>query len=236
MTVAIVPAAGASRRMGRPKPLLPFAGTSVLGAVAAALTGGGAGEVVVVLAPDATAIDRHATDLGLRRATNPDPARGMLSSVLAGLEALGGAGAIGVDGEPLLVCPADLPALTAATVRALLDALADGAGLAVPVHDGRRGHPLAIAALLVPEIETLDPEVGLRQLLRRHSDELVEVAVDDPGAVRDADTEEAYRELLGDRLAEGVYEGSVVRFVETVADRARAELERRRDGGDGDGD
>lgn len=237
MAIAIVPAAGASRRMGRPKPLLPFAGTSMLGAVAAALEGGGARQVVVALAPDADAIRRHVDDLGLRSAVNPEPERGMLSSVVAGLEELDGGEAIGRRGEPLLICPADLPALTAATVRAVVEAVEEGALLAVPVHGGQRGHPLGIAASLVSEIETLDPAVGLRQLLERYSEELVEVEVDDPGAVRDADTDEDYRELLGDRLAEGVYEGSVVRFVETVAARAEAELESRRgEGGPDDPD
>ena len=200
MAVAIVPAAGASRRMGSPKPLLPFGGGSVLGAVAAALAGGGASETVVVVGgPDAAALDRHAAALGLRRAVNPDPARGMLSSVLAGLEALGGAGAIARRGEPLLVCPADLPALSAATVRAVVDRLEAGAALAVAVHSGRRGHPLGIAARLAPEIESLDPAVGLRQLLDRHRDEVAEVPVDDPGAVDDADTPADYRRLLGRR-------------------------------------
>jgi len=199
VAVAIVPAAGASRRMGSPKPLLPFGGGSVLGAVAAALAGGGAREVVVVVGPEAEALDRHAAALGLRRAVNPDPARGMLSSVLAGLEALGGAGAIARRGEPLLVCPADLPALSAATVRAVVDRLEAGAALAVAVHSGRRGHPLGIAARLAPEIESLDPAVGLRQLLDRHRDEVAEVPVDDPGAVDDADTPADYRRLLGRR-------------------------------------
>jgi len=199
MAVAIVPAAGASRRMGRPKALLPFGGTSVLGAVAAALAGGGAGETVVVVGPGDAALDRHAAGLGLRRAVNPDPSRGMLSSVLAGLEALGGGASVARRGAPLLVCPADLPALSAATVRAVLDRLESGAALAVPVHRGRRGHPLGIAARLAPEIEALDPAVGLRQLLDRRRDEVAEVPVDDPGAVDDADTPDDYRRLLGRR-------------------------------------
>jgi molybdenum cofactor cytidylyltransferase len=96
-------------------------------------------------------------------------------------------------------------------VRAVLDALAAGAVLAVPVHRGRRGHPLGIAPRLAAEIETLDPTAGLRQLLDRHPGELAEVAVDDPGAVADLDTPDDYR-----------------RLVEAVAARAEAGPARRR--------
>jgi molybdenum cofactor cytidylyltransferase len=72
---------------------------------------------------------------------------------------------------------------------------AAGAPLAVPVVRGRRGHPLAIAPALLPEVETLDLDVGLRQLLDRHGAEVLEVEVDDPGAVSDVDTPEDYQRL-----------------------------------------
>ena len=49
---------------------------------------------------------------------------------------------------------------------------------------------------LIPEIETLHLEVGLRELLDRHPDELRVLEVDDPGAVRDVDTPEEYRALV----------------------------------------
>lgn len=194
--VAVIPAAGRSRRMGRPKPLLPFGDGTVLGAVAAALRGGGAGEVMVVTAPGDRALERLAGRLGLRSTTNPDPSRGMLSSVRAGIEALGGAGELARRGAPLLVCPADLPALRAGTVRAVLAAIGEGAGLAVPVHGGRRGHPLAVAPRLAAEIGSLDLSSGLRGLLDLHPDELTRVPVDDPGAIDDADTPADYDRLL----------------------------------------
>lgn len=223
MALAVVPAAGRSRRMGRPKLLLPFGEGTVLGATLAALAGGGARRIAVV----ARLGDRRLTgwlagpaveELGQRlsggraagagelpeivTAFNPDPERGMLSSVLAGLDALVGAGGALRPEAPLLVCPADLPALSPETVAAVLAALASSSagtppGLAVPVHGGRRGHPLAIAPRLVPEIPELDPAVGLRQLLDRHPEEVVEVPVDDPGSVRDVDTPTDYEDLAG---------------------------------------
>ncbi len=222
--VAIVPAAGRSERMGRPKLLLLYGGGTVLGATVAALRDGGAASIVVVAAADdaplrawcaaatesldeteitgAAAVTgeatpaAHGTAGALILATNPAPERGMLSSVLEGLAALGGAAGLARRGAPLLVCPGDLPALRATTVAELLCRRhAAGAGLAVPVWQGRRGHPLVIAPALVPEIATLDPGRGLRQLLDLHPGELLRVEVDDPGCIADLDTPADYERL-----------------------------------------
>jgi molybdenum cofactor cytidylyltransferase len=189
---AIVPAAGASRRLGRPKLLLPYGSGTVLGALLAALRAAGAAPIAVVAAEgdgELRAWCAGADLPGLRVALNPDPGRGMLSSIREGLAALGGAGELARGGGPLLVTPGDLPALRAATVVELLRRLqAAAAGLAVPVFHGRRGHPLAISPALIPEIERLDPARGLRQLLDLHPGDLLAVEVDDPGCVADLDT------------------------------------------------
>ena len=216
MASAVVPAAGRSRRMGRPKLLLPFSRGTVLGSTLAALAGGGAGRIAVVTRPDdedlatwlaGAAPGEIARRCGSERgagpalvpAVNPDPARGMLSSILAGLDALAarpGREPGKAELDPLLVCPGDLPAVSAETVHRVLTAASSRPdALAVPIHRGKRGHPLAVGAALVPEIGELDPAVGLRQLLERHPGAVLEVPVDDPGSVRDLDTPEDYREL-----------------------------------------
>src|SRR5262245_61534476 len=85
---AVVPAAGASTRMGRPKLLLPWGETTVLESTIAALREGGAETVVVVIAADGPLRD-WTPPPRVRCAVNDDPSRGMLSSVLAGLAMLG---------------------------------------------------------------------------------------------------------------------------------------------------
>ncbi len=196
MPFALIPAAGASLRMGRAKLLLPVAGTTVVGAtVEALLAGGAAGApsgICLVVRPEDGPLHRWGAEKGLRLAENPAPDRGMLSSILAGLDALGGAEDLAAAGGPLLVCPADLPGLAGSTVSAVLTGLARGATLVVPAHAGRRGHPLGIAAHRIPELPGLDPAIGLRQLLAAHADDVVEVEVDDPGCLRDVDTPEDY--------------------------------------------
>lgn len=200
MTLAVVPAAGASRRMGRPKLLLPYERTSgtttIVHALVAALRAGGASPVLLVTAPGDEELQRIMEEAGCQVAVNPDPDRGMLSSIREGIAALGGARHLQEHGEVLLVAPADLPALRPATVAEVLwRRAAAEAPLAVPTFQGKRGHPLAIAPALLPEIDTLDPAVGLRELLERHAASVLEVPVNDPGAVRDVDTPEDYARL-----------------------------------------
>jgi molybdenum cofactor cytidylyltransferase len=196
VTVALLPAAGASRRMGRPKLLLPYAGGTLVGALVASLRGGGVSTVLLVTAPGDEDLRAWAREAGVSVAVNPAPERGMLSTILEGLAALGGAAALARRGELLLVSPADLPAVRPDTIARLIrEATESGAPLAVPVYQGKRGHPLAIAPALIPGIETLDPEVGLKQLRDRHEAELLNVEVEDAGVVLDVDTPEEYENL-----------------------------------------
>lgn len=196
MTLAIVPAAGASRRMGRPKLLLPYGKSTIVGSLASALRAGGASPVVIVAASGDTGLQEWARGFGATVAVNPDPERGMLSSIREGLAALGGAARLAGRGEVVLVAPADLPAVRPGTVAELLwRRVAAGAPLAVPTFQGQRGHPLAIAPELLAEIGALDLSIGLKQLLERHAEAVLEVPVDDPGAVRDVDTPEDYQKL-----------------------------------------
>lgn len=177
--------------MGRAKLLLPFRDDTVIGSLVLSLRKGGVGRIVVVRAPSDLALDAWCRKGGVEQAVNPAPERGMLTSILAGLVALGGAPALRHD--RLLISPADLPLLTAETVAALLRARSP---LAVPTYHGRRGHPLLLAGELIPEIEELDPAVGLRQLLERRRADLRELPVQDPGILLDVDTPQEYAEAL----------------------------------------
>ncbi|MEP7011348.1 MAG: nucleotidyltransferase family protein [Acidobacteriota bacterium] len=198
MAIALLPAAGASRRMGQPKLLLPFGASTVIGSLVASFRAAGVERIVVVASPADLPLQDWVRRSGLILAINPDPERGMLSSIVTGLAAVGGP-----EGwrEPLLISPADLPALQAETIRATLASLdASGSALAWPTYRGQNGHPLAIAPEAVAEIPTLDPSIGLKQLRERFAARTITIAVDDAGAVSDVDTAEEY-EALSTRLA-----------------------------------
>ena len=198
MTVAILPAAGSSRRMGQPKLLLPFKGGPLIAGVVNALLGGGIDQIVLVTSPGDEELQGWARRAGIESAVNPDPGRGMLSSIREGIGALGGTAELARRGQILLVAPADLPNLQAETVLDLLRRMREsGAPLAEPLFRGQRGHPLAIAPRLIPEIDTLDLDVGLRQLRNRHPAEVLEMETEDSGVVQDVDTPEDYERAGG---------------------------------------
>jgi molybdenum cofactor cytidylyltransferase len=204
MPVALLPAAGASRRMGRPKLLLPYREGTIVGALVASLRAAGLEAILLVTAPDDVALREWAHAAGVFAAVNPQPERGMLSTIRVGIAALGGAAALAAAGETLLVSPADLPAVRPETIAEVVRRReAASAPLALPVWRGRHGHPLAIAPELVAEIDTLDPAVGLKQLRDRYAAATLWIEVDDPGAVEDVDTPEDYRQLTGG--SEGVF-------------------------------
>lgn len=187
--------------MGQPKLLLPFRDGTIAGALVASLRTAGVARIVIVTAPADTALQAWAEAAGLAVAVNPDPERGMLSTIQEGIAALGGAAALAARGETLLVSPADLPAVRADTIAEVIRRRAVArAPLALPVWRGRHGHPLVIAPELIPEIQDLETAVGLRQLRDRRAAATLWIEVDDPGVVQDVDTPEDYRSLVRSML------------------------------------
>jgi molybdenum cofactor cytidylyltransferase len=181
--VALVLAAGASSRMGRPKALL-WAGegrTFVQTIAERAIVGGAKGVVVVTGPPHGEAI-RRALPIGVSSVVNPRPERGMLSSVQSGVAQLA-AGASGV-----LIWPVDTPYVSPASVRAIIQA-APGK-LVIPTCRGKGGHPLRVPRSRFGELCALDPELGLRALTNARPDEVVRLELDDQGLVNDVDTPE----------------------------------------------
>jgi molybdenum cofactor cytidylyltransferase len=196
MPIALLPAAGASRRMGRPKLLLPYRNGTIAGALVASLRAAGVETICLVTAPGDEALRAWAATAGVLAAVNPDPERGMLSTIRAGIAALGGAAGLMAQGEALVVSPADLPAIRPETIAEVIRRRAAArAPLALPVWRGRHGHPLAIAPELIPEIDGLDARIGLRQLRDRHAAATLWIEVEDPGVVQDVDTPEDYAAL-----------------------------------------
>lgn len=190
----VVPAAGASMRMGTPKALLDPGGRSFVSAVVGALVGGGCDPVVVVTGPGQDEVGRRAEAAGAAVLVNPDPGEGPITSLRLALAVLGS----DVGGVALL--PVDHPTVRPETVAALLAAFGrSGAPLVLPALGGRRGHPAVFGRPLFPEL--LDPglEGGARAVVHRHAAEALMVDVDDPGVLADIDTPAAYRAAFGPR-------------------------------------
>lgn len=145
-------------------------------------------QVVVVLGPDAGRLRsdvRCLQDERVRTVINPDPARGMFSSLQAGLAT--------ATGDPLVVLPGDMPFVRGETVAALLDVYARERAIVSPRRAGKRGHPVILPPDLAAEILSAEATSNLHVVLRRHPDRRSDVDVDDPGVLRDVDTVEDLR-------------------------------------------
>jgi len=188
----VVPAAGASTRMGKPKALLDAGGRSFVSAVVGALVAGGCEPVVVVVGAGQDDVVRRARAAGALTLVNPEPGEGPITSLrlaLAGLDE-------GVRGVALL--PVDHPGVRPETVARLVQSFLEGdAPLVLPTSGGRRGHPAILSRRLFPSL--LDPGLqgGARAVVHRHLAEALLVEVDDPGILADIDTPEAYRSAFG---------------------------------------
>lgn len=179
--IAIVPAAGRAQRFGGGKLIADAGGEPLLNRTLRSLIDGGVGRVVVVLPPGETfAAVPLLHDTRVIRAVNPDPSRGMFSSIQTGLTA--------VNGDPILVLPADMPFVTSASVAAVLAAATASGQIVSPRFEGRRGHPVALPGRLRNEILQADPMWTLATLIESHPHERLDVIVTDAGVCRDVDT------------------------------------------------
>ena len=186
----LVPAAGASRRMGRDKRRLPFRGQTVLEVTVDSLRRGGLRPLAVVLEAESPCGGLPGLQ-DVIRLTNPSPQRGMLSSIRVGLAELARRG---VDGVAVL--PGDHPFVPPTAVRRLHAAFSARRPLLLaPRFGGRRGHPLLIARALFDEALACDDDVGLRQLVHRRAADLLELALEDPAAEDDLDLPSDLRRL-----------------------------------------
>lgn len=169
----VVLAAGSGSRMGVPKAALVVSGARLLDRSVGALAGAGCAPVVAVVRAGTSAPEPA------RAVVNPEPERGMRSSLQLGVDAAAAAEAIAV----LLV---DTPGIGVDAVRAVLRGWAPGR-IAVGRYAGRRGHPTVMSPALWQEALLLAaPDEGARALLAARADLVDEIDV--PGRPDDLDT------------------------------------------------
>jgi CTP:molybdopterin cytidylyltransferase MocA len=179
--VALLLAAGGSRRMGRPKQLLAWQGTSLVRRAAETALASRCRELVVVLGAQASLVEAELVDLPLRTCVNPDWEEGIASSLRTGVEALGD------DAEAVLVLLADQPKVEASLLDRLIAAYETSRrGLAACSHGGAPGAPALFSRRYFEALGGLSGDRGARALLEAHRDDCS--LVDAPLAVFDVDT------------------------------------------------
>jgi molybdenum cofactor cytidylyltransferase len=177
---AIVPAAGKGERFGGAKLLARIEDDVLLDRTLRSLLDAGISELVVVTAPGADfGVVTRLADRRVRVIQNPDPSRGMFSSILQGLEA--------ASADPILVLPADMPFVRSATVSSVIAACERTRKIVLPTHHGKHGHPVGLPASIRAALLTTAPDSTLKAELARTGVQQFELVVDDPGVLRDVD-------------------------------------------------
>lgn len=190
---AVVLAAGGSTRMGRPKALLPLRGKTYLEVALGTLGSCDVEPLLVVLGSSAGDVLER-VDLGRAVALlNRDWQRGMLGSLQLAVRHL-------IDERPrataLLVALVDTPLFAATTVQALAQAFrGTGSPVVLPRHRGEHGHPVLFGRAAWDELLAASDGSGARAVVDAHRHDLVEVDVDDPWVLRDADTPAEHEQM-----------------------------------------
>jgi molybdenum cofactor cytidylyltransferase len=174
-TAALVLAAGGSRRMGRPKQLIPWEGRPLLEHVVARVRDWPVSEVIVVLGAFEDEI-LAGTDLGESPIVlNPEWEEGIASSLRVGLDVLVRDARI----ERVLITLGDQPEIPAEVPPALLEAQEESRRpVAIPVYRYQRGNPALVERSLWPRLMNLTGDTGASDLFRAHPHWVTEVRFD----------------------------------------------------------
>jgi molybdenum cofactor cytidylyltransferase len=191
---ALLLAAGLSSRMGQPKLLLPWNGTTVLGQIVSTFAAAGMEEIIVVTGGARELIEGLVAELvgdyPVRTVYNPAYARGgMLSSIQAGLSAL--------TSKPraALIGLGDQPQVREETVRRICTAfIRSRSPLVIPSFQDHRGHPWLAARPLWSKILALPTTTTSRQFLKTYTGQVEYIAADE-SILQDLDTPEEYARL-----------------------------------------
>jgi len=190
---AAILAAGESRRMGRPKALVPFEGLTFVEHLLQATNHPRVGIVRVVLGANAESIQ---AELELDQeivVVNQDWQQGQLSSIQSAIRSLPADQTAG-----LLLCPVDHPLISTQLVSRLIAEFdSDRKLIVVPTHQGRRGHPVIFHASLYAELLDASPNVGARQVVWAHPDAIAEIETDEAGVILNLNDPETIRKALG---------------------------------------
>lgn len=187
-TCALVLAAGLSVRMGKPKMVLPWGKTTVIGAVVAALSSAGLDHILVVTGGNREGVEAALAGTPAKPVFNPRFADGeMLHSIQAGLDG------IPAGFTAALVVLGDQPFIQGDTIRQVVAAASENPGkIVVPSYQMRRGHPWLLPHRYWREVLELNKPQTLRDFFQAHASEIEYVTVATASVIQDLDTPEDY--------------------------------------------
>ncbi len=186
----LVLGAGGSRRLGRPKQLLPYGDGTLLDHTLGTARACGFDQLVVPIGGAADEVRERVDFSGADVVVNEAYGQGCSSSIAAALAA------VDPRCDVLVLMLGDQPGVTPATVQALLAGRGD-APLAVCRYEDGRGHPLAFDRSVFDRLADLHGDKGVWRLLDERAADVVEVPL--RGNVPlDVDTPEDYEAVLAE--------------------------------------
>jgi len=184
---AILLAAGESKRMGQSKQLMPFGETTILEQAVDNLINSTVSETIVVLGHRAEEVMNVITSKPVKIVINPDYQQGMSTSIIAGLDL------VDSGTRAVMIALGDQPFVDSQTINSIIEAfVVSDKGIAIPVYQGRRGHPVIFAIGYKGELLRLKGDIGGREIIDQHPDDVLEVAVSCKGVCVDIDTVDSY--------------------------------------------
>jgi len=180
---AVLLAAGNSTRMGKLKQLLPFGTSTILEQVIDNLLGSVVKEIVVVVGHRAEGVIKTASSKPVKVVLNSDPEQGMSTSIIAGLNA------VDSQAQAFMIALGDQPLIDGWIINRLIEEFHHhDKGIVIPTYQGKRGHPIIFARKYRHELLALRGDVGGREIVRNHLEDILEVAVNCEGIYLDIDT------------------------------------------------
>ncbi len=195
----IILGAGASSRMGRPKLLLPWGDTTVIGHLISQWRELDVAQIAIVVTrptilpspPGRTGPPRDFPKH--ERIINPDPERGMFSSIVCAANWPGWRS----DLLRWAIALGDQPHLKLETLRRLLNFSALNLdAISQPAFDGRTAHPVILPRLVFEELKSTQADT-LKDFLNLAPGRSVQHVINDPGLTLDLDTPEDYIKAKG---------------------------------------
>jgi len=178
--------------MGGGKLLLPIGDATVVERAAQSLIEVPVADLIVVVGTYGLAIKRQLSNFPAQFVFNPDPSSEMAESIRCGLKVIDPSSV-----EAFLVLPADMPLVLPDTIRSLVNSLlASDKSMAVPVFQGRRGHPVIFRSSLYETVLNFKSPQGIRPLVHGDPSKVLLVEVEDEGVIADLDNWDDYRRLL----------------------------------------
>jgi molybdenum cofactor cytidylyltransferase len=194
----ILVAAGASRRMGKPKQGLLFNGKTLVRIASETALGTGC-RLIVVTGASAGLVEKNLDGLDLRLVYNPEWESGMASSIRTGIEQLQD-----LPGEwrgaMMILC--DQPFITSGHLLELIRTKEENAALIVASeYNGTLGSPVLFDATLFGELLLLSGDSGGKSILKKYAEDVFSVPF--PEGAYDVDTEKDYELLLKNEHDQG---------------------------------